>query len=285
MTALTVAMPAYNAGRYIGEAIASVLRQEDIDLELIVVDDGSTDDTADIVRRIGDSRVRLIRNTARRGVAYCHNIVVAQSASPFIAHVDADDLIAPAALKTMVAALAASPRIGQTYCHYLKIDEHGGPFQHPPARQRELLLAQRPAGLDYREALICHGMVVNTLRTYRRDALEAVGPFNEHLPYAVDYDMAVRIADRYDIVLVPEFLYSVRIHDRNLTETLRLKRLRFWWKRATICHGLLRDGHPTLLGRTRRQVYGLLLLGLLHTLELPRTAKHILRAPGRFLRR
>jgi hypothetical protein len=105
------------------------------------------------------------------------------------------------------------------------------------------------------------------------------------LRYAVDYDMAVRIADRYDILLVPEFLYFVRVHGANLTESLRFRNLRFWWKRATICHGLLQDGHPTLLGRTRREVYGLLLIGMMHILELPKIAKRIVRAPGRFLSR
>ena len=283
---VTVSMPARNAERFVRDAITSVLGQEGVDLELVVVDDASADGTAAVVERIGDPRVRLIRNSALRGVAACHNIVVAQSRSPFIAHVDADDLILPSALATMVAALRAAPGAGQAYCHYLRIGADGQPYQHPPARQRALLLARRPAGLDYREALICHGMVVNTLRTYRRTALEAVGPFDETLRYAVDYEMAVRMADRFDIVLAPEFLYLVRIHGANLTESLRCKTLRFWWKRTMICHRLLRrSGAATLLGRTPSQVYGLLLIGLLHALELPRTAKRIARAPGRALRR
>ena len=282
---VTVSMPARNAGRFVGAAIDSVLRQEGVDLELIVVDDASSDDTAAVVERVDDPRVRLIRNTHRLGVAACHNLVVAGSASPFIAHVDADDLILPSALSTMVAALESSPGAGQAYCHYLRIDARGESFGLPAARQRAALLAQRPPGLDYREALICHGMVVNTLRTYRRAALEAVGAFDETLPYAVDYDMAVRIADRFDIVLAPEFLYLVRIHDSNLTESLRFKPLRFWWKRATICRQLLgRSTSGTLLGRSRRQVYWLLLLGMLHVFELPRTAKRIVRTPGRLLR-
>ena len=283
---VTVSMPARNAERFVGDAIRSVLRQEGIDLELVVVDDASTDGTAAVVERIDDPRVRLIRNGTRRGVAACHNIVVAQSRSPFVAHVDADDLILPSALTTMVAALGASPGAGQAYCHYLRIDADGQPYQHPPAHQRALLLARRPVGLDYREALICHGMVVNTLRTYRRTALEAVGPFDESLRYAVDYEMAVRMADRFDIVLVPEFLYLVRIHDANLTESLRFKTLRFWWKRTRICHRLLRRSSTArLLGRTPGEVYGLLLIGMLHALELPRMAKRIVRAPGRALRR
>ena len=283
---VTVSMPARNAGRFIADAVASVLRQEGVDLELIVVDDASSDDTSAIVQGMGDPRLRLVRNARRAGVAACHNMVVRQSTAPFVAHVDADDVILPSALATLVRALERSPEAGQCYCHYLRIDASGKWFAHSPARQRELLLAQRPSGLDYRRALICHGMVVNTLRTYRRTALDVVGPFDERLDYAVDYDMAVRIADQFDIVLAPEFLYLVRIHDSNLTESLRFKPLRFWWKRATICHRLLRrSASGTLLGRTPLRVYGLLLLGLLHAVEVPRTAKQIVRAPGRLWRR
>jgi len=76
MPELTVAMPAYNTGRYIGEAIESVLRQEGVDFELVVVDDGSADDTVRVVRGFPSPRIRLIENGARRGIAHCHNVVL-----------------------------------------------------------------------------------------------------------------------------------------------------------------------------------------------------------------
>ena len=79
MPELTVSMPAYNTGKYIGQAIASVLRQQGIDFELVVVDDSSTDNTVDVVRSFRDPRVRLIENSERMGIGYCHNLVVKMS--------------------------------------------------------------------------------------------------------------------------------------------------------------------------------------------------------------
>src|SRR5437879_11278438 len=117
MPELTVAMPAYNTGRYIGEAIESVLRQEGVDFELVVVDDGSADDTVRVVRGFPSPRIRLIENGARRGIAHCHNVVLERSTAPFLAHVDSDDLILPGALRKLVAAVRSAPRVGQAYCH------------------------------------------------------------------------------------------------------------------------------------------------------------------------
>jgi len=105
MPELTVAMPAYNTGRYIGEAIESVLRQEGVDFELVVVDDGSADDTVRVVRGFPSPRIRLIENGARRGIAHCHNVVLERSTAPFLAHVDSDDLILPGALPYVLTGL------------------------------------------------------------------------------------------------------------------------------------------------------------------------------------
>ena len=113
MPELTVSMPAYNTGRFIREAIESVLRQDAVDIDLFVVDDGSNDGTAEIVRSFEDPRIRLIRNHANRGIAYCHNLVIEKSASPFIAHVDSDDVLLPGALKKMIGAMKSGSNINR----------------------------------------------------------------------------------------------------------------------------------------------------------------------------
>ena len=272
MPELTVAMPAYNTERYIGEAIESVLRQEGVDFELVVVDDGSADDTVRVVRGFPSPKIRLIENGARRGIAHCHNVVLERSTAPFLAHVDSDDLIVPGALRKLVAAVRSAPRVGQAYCHYCRVDQNGQVTDEALRRHRKFLLAQRGPGFDYRRGLLVHGMVVNHLRTYRREVFEVVGRFDEQLRYAVDYDMALRIAERYDLALVPEFLYCHRLHGTNTTEGLRLQALRFWWTRAAIMRRRLRPGRG-LLGRRPAAVYGLMLLGLLHALGIPRAAR------------
>src|SRR5687767_13028377 len=107
---VAVSMPAHNAARWVERAIASVLAQEGVDVELVVVDDGSSDGTGDVAAAGG---VRVLRNPTRRGIGYCHNRVIAETTAPLIAHVDADDVILPGALAKLAHALHSDERAGQ----------------------------------------------------------------------------------------------------------------------------------------------------------------------------
>lgn len=281
---ITVSMPAYNAASYIRDAVMSVLKQTGVRLELIVVDDASEDGTAAAVEAVGDARVTLLRNDCRQGIGYCHNRVVQHGRAPVVVHVDADDLILPGALAKALAAVEASPALGQAYANHFELDEAWQISVPEFERQRAFLLRVRAAPVDFRRDLLVHGMVTNPLRTYRKAALAEVGPFNETLKYGVDYEMAVRIADRFDMRLIPEFLYCQRVHRQNTQQTLRWRALRFWLVRLRICHDLLKRRQGRLVGRTRLQVYALHLLGLAHALQLPTLAKAVLRAPRRLAR-
>jgi glycosyltransferase involved in cell wall biosynthesis len=280
---LTVAMPAYNAGRFIRSAVMSVLAQTRVDLELIVVDDGSTDDTATQVEGMCDRRVVLLRNPRRRGIGFCHNRIVEQSRAPFIVHVDADDLILPGALSQAVAAVRGEG-VGQAFSNHFEMNAAAKISRAEFDRQRDFLLRQRTSGRDLRWDLLVHGMVANPLRTYRKSALRTVGPFDESLRYAVDYEMTLRIADRFELRYIPAFFYCQRIHDTNTQKHLRVRTLRQWWTRARICSRLMRR-RRTLLGRTRLEVFSLMGLGLAYALRLDVIAKAVLRAPRRLLGR
>lgn len=277
---VTVAMPAFEAAPFVAEAAASVLAQRDVRLELVVVDDASTDDTAAIVGRIRDPRVRLVRNDRRRGIGHGHNRAVEVARAPAIAHVDADDVIVPGALRAMLDALASAPSAAQAYCNHYLVGADGAIDEAGFRSQRDFLETQRREHPDVRRALLRHGMVANTLRTYRRDALLDVGPFDESLEFAVDYEMALRIADRHDVVLVPEFLYCQRVHDANTQETMRWRALRSWRQRARICERLIRE-RGGLLGFGPLAARALLLAGLADAVEATlTTATSRRRGPG-----
>ena len=273
---VTVSMPAYNASAYIGAAIASVLRQEGVAFELIVVDDGSRDGTSDVVRNHDDPRVRLLVNPANRGIGHCHNAVLEHSRAPYICHLDADDLLLPGALQQAVEALRRSPNAGQAYALHYEVAEDGSISRESFDVQTRFLLKRTAAMGDYRRDLVVHGMVANPLRTYPRAVFDDVGRFDEALPYGVDYEMTLRIADRYDMVCVPEFLYVQRVHRANVQQNLRFRSLRFWWMRVGLCRRLLQS-RRTLLARRRTAVYGLLGLSLLHVLRVPALAKRVYR--------
>src|SRR5689334_13713964 len=101
-------MPAYNAARHIGEAIASVVAQDFAAWRLLVVDDGSTDETAEVVRRCGDARLTLI-SQPNQGVSTARNRGLAEATGEFVAFLDADDRWRPDALSRLIAALRARP--------------------------------------------------------------------------------------------------------------------------------------------------------------------------------
>ena len=118
-------MPARNAGTTIRAAIESVLGQEAIAVELVVVDDGSRDDTAAVAESIRDPRLTVLRNPIRRGIAACHNLIVRQARAPYIAHADADDVVLPGALRTLVDAVAHDPGVGLAHCYFVAVDAGG----------------------------------------------------------------------------------------------------------------------------------------------------------------
>lgn len=103
MNRIDVVMPAYNAGRYIAAAVGAALAQQGVSVHVLVVDDGSTDDTADIVAGINDPRVTLIRHAHQRGPAAARNSGVRQGDAPWLAFLDADDLWPSTRTESMIA--------------------------------------------------------------------------------------------------------------------------------------------------------------------------------------
>ncbi len=259
MPELTVSMPARNTSRFIGEAISSVLSERDVDLELIVVDDASGDDTAGVASSFGDPRLKLIRNPVRRGISGCHNIVIENSRAPFIAHVDSDDVILPGALVKMLDALRSSPKAGQAHCNYHVINESGD-------RLGVTLTPVRQPGMDYKRDLLVCGGIINHLRTYRKEVLLQIGGFDETLEYSEDTEIAVRIIDRYGIVLVPEFLYCRRIHASNSSDTFALKELRYWLQRYRFARRLVKSRKVTYLHGGEYDFNRLMAAGLVRAL-------------------
>ena len=257
-------MPAHNAAPFIGAAIESVLSQEGVDVDLIVVDDASTDGTGEIAARYAGRGVRLYRNAEKRGIGFCHNVVIAETTAALIAHADADDMVLPGALAKLAAAVLGDERAGQAYCDFYPIHRDGGVSTATVARWRAFFARHRAPvpPIDHRRELIVHGMIVNHLRMYRRDVFETVGGFDEGLPWAVDYEMALRLAERFAFAHVPELLYAKRVHAGGVTERLRAKPWRYWRMRWTLVRRQLRRQRGSVLGRGAMATYALLLLGL-----------------------
>jgi glycosyltransferase involved in cell wall biosynthesis len=259
-------------------ALRSVLAERNLDLDVCVVDDASDDGTAAEVTAIADPRVRLLRSQSRRGIGWCHNLVMRESSAPFVTHVDADDWIVPGALPRMVAALEAAPRAAQAYCDFVPAGA-AGEITAPDEWRRYFGRMRRPP-IDHRRQLLLYGMVVNHLRTYRREALDQIGGFDETLPWGVDYDAALRLAEEWEFVHVPEPLYVKRILPTGASESVRFKDLRFWALRWRLARRALHRNGGRALGMSAMHVHLLLLAGLLDATGLVSLVRR-LRAPPR----
>lgn len=265
MPELTVSMPAFNTAKYIADAIQSVLNQQGVDFELIVVDDGSTDDTASIVQSFDDPRIHILCNECNRGISYCHNRVIELSDSPFLMIVDSDDVVAQGAFCKMLEKIQSSPKIGQVHCNYYDMNGEGkATNQSFESRRRQFRSRSR---MNYRRELLIHGSLMNHLRTYRREVFEKVGVFNEELAVGEDLEMALRLLEHWEIALVPEFLYYRRLHDTNTSQSKRFLSWRFWFQRVAIIQRLIKDQQVHYV--TRRKAYWLLLLGFVYISQIP----------------
>lgn len=202
---VSVVIPAYNGSLYIKAAVDSVLRQTDADFSVVVVDDGSTDDTAAIIRGIGDSRLSLV--TQRNGgVASARNRGIASSSADLVAFLDQDDLWAPTKLATQ-KPFFCDPDVGVVGSFMTYLGAKG------PMRATAGEMADGQRDRIARAKLMPFppsSMII------RRSVFDAVGGFDEELVRRVgpidDLDLLSRVARGYEIKTVPEPLGYYRVH-------------------------------------------------------------------------
>lgn len=211
---LSAIIPNYNYAHYLPLAINSVLAQSYKEVEIIVVDDGSKDDSRSIVRTYGE-RVRLIEQK-NQGVAVARNRGVAESLGEFIAFLDADDLWLPTKLERQMQRFFDEPELGLVHCGVEEIDEEGNPLLVRLDGlegwvAKELLLLQRPVILGGGSGLMIS-----------RKTFEEVGGFDERLSTSADWDFFYRVAARYRVGFVPEVLIHYRVHKSNMHSNVKL---------------------------------------------------------------
>jgi hypothetical protein len=181
VTRVSVVMPARNAAPFVGEAVASVLAQTVADLELVVVDDASTDATASIARSFGDPRVRVIDGPAR-GVAAARNAGIAAAASDWIAFCDADDVLLQPHLDALLK-LGRDDTVVTANAYWL----FEGGIDPRKTRHR----GRFPA-VEHQRRAILEQNFVSTMALFPRALAERVGPFAEDLSHAEDWDFWMR---------------------------------------------------------------------------------------------
>lgn len=205
---ITVVVPAYNAARLVVPAIQSILAQTFTDHETIVVDDGSKDDTREVVAKF-NGRVQLVAQ-ANAGAAAARNRGISQARGSWVAFLDADDEWRPDHLTLLLEAAERSPEAQLVYGSKITVDPQGVPIPHN-------VKARFPRGWIFRE-LVEDCLITTSTVMARRQTLEDLGGFDTHPRFKVtqDWDLYFRLAAIHPITAAE----GTYVHYRRLAESL-----------------------------------------------------------------
>jgi len=216
MPKVSVVVASYNHGKYVSEAIQSVLQQSYQDFEIIITDDGSTDRTVSKIKKISDPRIKLFCLERNQGQFVATNNSLKEAKGRYIAVLNSDDLFLPDKLAKQVNFLDGHPEIGAVFGQAEIIDEDGCPladesnsycriFKQPNRYRFEWL-----NHFFYRGNCLCHPSVL-----IRRKCHETVGFYDERYAQLADFDFWVRLLMEYEIFVIQENLIKFRIRADN----------------------------------------------------------------------
>ena len=264
---ISVLMGVYNGGSFLASAINSILEQTLIDLEFIIIDDGSNDETVSILDSFDDDRLIIIRNSHNIGLTKSLNKGIQLAQGKYIARQDADDISHPQRLAQQVAFLDSHPEHVLVGCNALLIDENGIQIDHIELPSDANKIHQNLP----RSNQFIHGSV-----TFLKSAIMEVGAYRENFRYTQDYDLWLRMREHYTLVNLPENLYSLRrlansISVRRFDQQLAFALIAREFCRQRLAHGtdsyieldpdnpvaLLTRKYPHLMLKLQREKYKL----------------------------
>lgn len=214
MPAISVVIPAYNAERTLGETLQRALAQTLRDIEVLVIDDGSTDGTAQIASTTGDPRVRTI-SVSNGGVARARNRAIQAVSGEIIAFLDADDLWMPTKLERQLELMTARPDVGMCFTSTVRIDAASTPLGLTTARGYE----------DWSEALLLGSNLVTgscSSAMVRTVLARQTGGFDPRLSQCADWDFWLRLSQVTRFAAIDELLVLYRVHPGSMSNNVAL---------------------------------------------------------------
>lgn len=207
---ISVVMPVYNGGRYLRQALASIRWQTFSDWEAICVNDGSTDNSLEILKQFAavDTRFRII-NQANAGIVEALNNGIRAARGDWIARMDSDDIAVPQRLAVQYQFVKKDPNVIVVGSNILSIDPDGAPlsigrYQTDPTVMEELLLNGRAGSLAHPTVLM------------RRAAVVAAGMYRKEFEWVEDTDLWLRLVEQGPLTNIPRVLLHYRLHEQSV---------------------------------------------------------------------
>ncbi|GAB5562287.1 MAG: hypothetical protein SynsKO_39340 [Synoicihabitans sp.] len=205
----TVLMPTYNSAKFVGAAVESILNQTVDNFELLIVDDGSSDDTVSVVQSYRDPRIRLVQRSTNGGIVAALNDGLAQIQSPFVMRMDADDVSLPERLKIQIKYLEQNQNLALCGSDFFPLIEGATELSSwvkffEPEQVSVACLFTNP---------ICHPTV-----TFRRSLLPTEG-YTAAYPHAEDFAMWITLSEHSRITNLPDKLLKYRVHPEQVSKT------------------------------------------------------------------
>ncbi len=214
---ISVIMSVYNGEQYLADAVDSILNQTFKDFEFIIVNDGSTDRTKEILEGFEDERIMVI-NQDNMGISKSKNRAIELSKGEYIAIIDADDISLPQRLEKQVNFLDKHKDIGLVGTAANSIDEDGSILCTIPIIEDNETI---------QETLLRKNCFVHSSVMFRREAFEKVGGYRSEFKSALDYDLLLRIAERYKVYNLKEILCKYRFNPDGVTFNKREQQNKF----------------------------------------------------------
>lgn len=208
MSQLTVLMPVYNAEKYLAEAIESILQQSFRDFEFLIIDDGSTDRSVEIVQSYADPRIRFIQNEKNLGISATLNKGIALAAAEYIARMDADDISYPDRLAKQLAYMQAHPACAMV-SSLVRVMTEDGEFVRVDKFESDYFY--------YNLTFIC--WIYHPTVMYRKSAVKEVGMYA--VLYAEDFELFWQLSRKYTFYNLPEVLLDYRVTNQSLHQVLK----------------------------------------------------------------
>lgn len=250
MPKVSVIIPSYQYAHFVGEAIESVLAQTYKDYEIIVVDDGSTDNTSEILSNFGD-QISVIYHRENRGLSAARNTGIRISKGKYLAFLDADDVWMPDKLRLQVKLLDQNSDVGLVFSDMTYFGKRCG------SEKRAFQEVSPSSGKVFKDLFVKDFIPMPTV-IVRKICFEKVGLFDESLTSCEDHDMWLRIAKFFKVDYVDASLGKYRLHQRNMSkkrEKMLTQLIRVQEKTLKSNPYLLSEVGSTILNRCYYQLY------------------------------